>query len=307
MRVAVCAITYKRPEGLEQMLRGLDALTFQGPAPDLTVTIVDNDPQESARAVCEALGSELSWPLRYETEARRGIPFARNKAVACVVDDVDFLAFIDDDEFPMPSWLDELLSVQQEYDADVVTGPVIPEYPNDVPEWIVRGKLFDSQRWPTGHLVDVAFTNNVLVRTEVFRAMDPIFDERLALTGGTDSYFFRRAHRAGFSIVWADDAHVREWIPKSRTRFRWLVQRAFRTGIGMTIIETGLRPFWWTRVTLLAKACAWLAIGLAMAVPGLILGRRLLVSAVRYMAYGAGRILGMFGARYREYRTTHGT
>jgi glycosyltransferase involved in cell wall biosynthesis len=61
------------------------------------------------RAVCEELNAELPWPVRYEIEPRRGIPFARNRAVACVVDEADFVAFIDDYEEPMPSWLEASL------------------------------------------------------------------------------------------------------------------------------------------------------------------------------------------------------
>ncbi len=64
-----------------------------------------------------------------------------------------------------------------------------------------------------------------------------------AMTGGSDSHFFRRLHRAGFSIVWADAALVSEWIPKSRACFGWLVRRFFRAGntIGFVTLDLGSR------------------------------------------------------------------
>ncbi|UCC32144.1 MAG: glycosyltransferase family 2 protein, partial [Phycisphaerales bacterium] len=113
MRVAVCVITCRRPEGLQRLLRALNALTFRGDPPDIEVIVVDNDADTSAASVCDLLRRDLNWPLRYEVEPQRGIPFARNRAVACAADTADFVSFIDDDEVPQPSWLDELLAVQR--------------------------------------------------------------------------------------------------------------------------------------------------------------------------------------------------
>ena len=49
----------------------------------------------------------------------------------------DYVCFIDDDEVPDPRWLDELIRVQAEYDADVVTGPVLSSVSaQNVPAWI---------------------------------------------------------------------------------------------------------------------------------------------------------------------------
>jgi GT2 family glycosyltransferase len=306
MKVAVCTITFQRPEGLRRLLTALNALTFRADRPELEVIVVDNDPECSARALCDELRSEVRWPLRYDTEPRRGIPFARNKAVACAVDTADFIAFIDDDEVPQPTWLDELLRIQRLYDADVVTGPVVPRFPDNTPRWVVKSGLFATPRRRTGQRLHVAFTNNVLARAEVYRTVHPGFDERMALTGGTDSHFFRRAHRAGFTIVWAAKAGVYDWIPPSRTRFRWLVQRAFRAGNSMTIIHMDMRRSLLTAIVQAVKAGVWMGLGLLVALPGLVWGRHLLVKGVRFSAYGVGMLLGLFGVRYEEYRTTHG-
>ena len=307
MKVAVCAITFRRPEGLRRLLRGLDALTFRSDAPEVEIVIVDNDPGSSARTVCDALRSEVKWPLRYDVEPRRGIPFARNKAVACAIDVADFIAFIDDDEVPEPSWLDELLRVQRLEDADVVTGPVVPEFPEEVPAWIVKGRFFESPRHPTGQRRDVAYTHNVVVRNKVFRVLGDWFDERLALTGGEDSHLFRRAQRAGFSIVWADDALVSEWIPKSRACSSWLIQRFYRVGSTRGLISIRLGSPWLSRLILAAKAGVWGVVGVVVAPCGLVSGRHVFVTGGRYMAYAGGMFVSIFGGQYEEYRTTHGT
>ena len=128
VRVAVCVITHQRPEGLTRLIRALDALSFQKEPPNLQIIVVDNDSTGSALGVCERLRDDVQWPVEYTREPRRGIPQARNKAVQCAVNQAEFLAFIDDDEVPDMSWLDELLRVQRTHDADVVAGPVVPHF-----------------------------------------------------------------------------------------------------------------------------------------------------------------------------------
>ncbi len=299
-------ITLQRPEGLRRLLTGINALTFRDEPPELEIIVVDNDASRSAEEVCNALRPALKWPLRYDVEPRRGIPFARNKAVARALETADFVAFIDDDEAPEHEWLDELLHVQRTFDADVVAGPVLPRLPDQTPAWIVRGRFFERPRHATGQCLDVAYTGNVLVRNNVYRTMDPVFDERIALMGCDDSHFFRRVRHAGFSIVWADAAVAHEWIPKSRTCFRWLVQRSFRSGNGLGFITLDLGSAWSGRFVLAAKAAVWIAIGLFLTPLGLVAGRHVLVKGIRHIAYGAGYLASIVGARYEEYKTTHG-
>ena len=49
-RVAICVATYRRPHGLLALLQSLDALVFDGIAPEVRVIVADNDEAESARA-----------------------------------------------------------------------------------------------------------------------------------------------------------------------------------------------------------------------------------------------------------------
>ena len=190
--VAICVITYQRPKGLRRLLNGLNCLTFsQSKHLDVRVIVVDNDSTGSASQVCESIIPSFKYPLTYSIESRRGISYARNRAIACVPPDTDFVAFIDDDEVPETSWLDELLTAQSKYDADVVSGPVLPYFPSEtVATWVVKGRFFERPRYPTGYLRKTAATNNVLVCGEIFRSMDKLFDERFALTGGEDGHFF---------------------------------------------------------------------------------------------------------------------
>lgn len=305
MKVSVCVITYQRPRGLKALLESLNRLSFTRHHPEVDVVVVDNDTQGVARGVCEEVRPYFRWPLRCFEEARRGIPFARNKAVAVAPPSADFIGFVDDDETVEPDWLDELLQAQQEYDAVVVTGPSIPCFPEEAPAWAITGRFFELYRYPTGHELEHAYTNNVLVKSEVFQKMDKLFDERMALTGGSDTHFFTRVRGAGHKIVWADNALAHEWVPGTRIRVRWILQRAFRFGITTTFIARDLR-------SALPAVLSTIPIGLYRIGKGLfflpltcLLGRRFVVTYIRHICYGVGMLAGWLNVRYEEYRHPH--
>jgi len=309
LSVAVCIATYRRPGGLERLVDGLGALQFSRSAqPLLDVIIADNDPQGSAAAPCAELAQTCRWPMVYVVDPRCGIPYARNAAVCAARErGAELIAFIDDDEVPEPAWLDELLAVMATYQADVVTGPVLPLFEVEAPAWVLRGRFFERPRYQTGVRLDRAYTGNVLLRARVLDTLSGPFDERKALSGGTDTHLFLQVADAGHRIVWADGAVVHEWNPPSRLTARWLVRRAFRASSNWSSSERELRASLPVRVARIAKAFGRMAQGMILLPLGLLAGRHLLVRSLRCLAMGAGSLAGLVGREYDEYRVTHGS
>jgi GT2 family glycosyltransferase len=296
-----------RPEGLQRFLEALASAFLPPSAPTVDVVVVDNDPEGSARAICESARQWLPFDLHYAIEKRRGIPQARNTSLAVAIPFADFVVFTDDDVEPTPGWLAELLRVQALYRADVVAGPNPPRFLAEPAAWVVEGRFFDSQQRVTGTLIDTAATGNVLVRCEVFQQMDRLFDERFALHGCTDSEFFRRVARAGHRMVWAQHALAYECIPESRTTLRWLLQRMYRIANGQGSLEwrrlEGLTAPWvfGNGLKCLARGVVHLALAAALR-----RGAVAHVHALLKLAAGAGWLTGLFGLRYREYARVYG-
>lgn len=159
MKVAIGVLTYKRPDGLKRLLAGLELLTFDKVStPDVHVLVIDNDPEASAQEDCIQRQGSYRWKLGYSHEPRRGISHARNRALDLSMEGYDGIAFIDDDEEPAPDWLDQLLFVQQEYGADVVTGPVLPRMVEPAPAWSKKGRFYERSRHPTGFRMELALS-----------------------------------------------------------------------------------------------------------------------------------------------------
>jgi succinoglycan biosynthesis protein ExoM len=304
-RVAVCVATYRRPLGLARLLNSLEGLRFNTSAPpDIRIIIVDNDPEHSAGPVCSEHHSRLQWPLVYEHEPRRGIAQARNRAVHCAGDDVEFLAFIDDDEVPERGWLDELLSAQCLYAADVVSGPVLPVFEVPVPSWM--RSFFDRPRYPTGTHMAYARSGNVLIRSSLLRERGLAFDERLALTGGEDTHLFLRIAQLGATLIWADEAVVHEWVPETRISLGWVLRRAYRAGVTWSFCECDLDPSVAVRVRRAAKGLGRITQGLLLLPVAMLRGRQQMGRCLRQVCWGIGTLSGLMGAEHEEYRQVHG-
>jgi succinoglycan biosynthesis protein ExoM len=300
VQVAICIGTFKRRELLRKLLAGLSNLAFRKmPAPEIKVIVVDNDASRTGEYACAE--TPLPWPKKYVVEPRRGIAVVRNRAVL-EAGNADFIAFLDDDEVPTAFWLDELLWTYAKFEADVVAGPVFTDFAADVPKWVLAGKFFARPAFQTGCSMDKCSTNNVLIRREVFDQV-PSFNEQFELTGADDTEFFMRVRRAGFKIVWANDAIVHEAISKTRANFGWLLRRAYRLGNSWSLCESSLDGRFVTRVARAAKAFAWMARGLAQLALSAFQGKTAVVWALRTICYGAGQLSGLAGHKYQEYRT----
>jgi glycosyltransferase involved in cell wall biosynthesis len=299
--VAICIATYQRPDGLDRLLAGIAAQELSDPAPHMRVVVVDNDAAgTTSQAVIDRWRPRLP-ELILEREPRQGISFARNRALDAA-GEPDFVAFIDDDEVPAVDWLEQLLRVQRAYGADVVRGPVIPHFANQPEPWILAGGFFDRPRHPTGTEVEIAYTHNTLLRWNPY-GRDLRFSPRYARSGGSDTHFFTLARRRGARIVWCDEAVVAEWNPPARQTVKWLAKRQYRIGLVRSALDAELHLVEAPRLRSARVAYRRMLRG------ALLLGRNARgprheqVDAILWFASGLGRLAGLLGFWFEEYRS----
>ncbi|HEX9373661.1 MAG TPA: glycosyltransferase [Roseiflexaceae bacterium] len=305
--VAICISTYLRPIGLERLLHSLERLEFRkNDGVSIQVIVVDNDAAGLSRPIVERAAARLPWPVRYAIEPQRGVPFARNRAVALAAG-CTYVAFVDDDEAVTPPWLDELLDARRRFDADVVGGPAIAIFEADPPRWVVDGGFFAYARYPSGTPIPHTSTNNVLMRRQVLDRIAGPFDPRFGMSGGSDSHLTTQLAQSGARLVWCDEAIVHEFVPASRVRTKWILQRAYRVGTTAGLRAMELSPTAGQLAERALRGVVCLAIGVGGLLPALFWRRAMLVRMLTYVARGVGIFFGLLGRRFEEYRTIHGT
>lgn len=239
--VFICIPTFRRPDGLRKLLAHLEKLTYAG---RVDIVVVDNDGEARAGdAVVTEIARSYRFPLTGVVEQRRGHTYAYNRAfmTACRAEPApDYIAVLDDDEYPEPDWLTELVGVAQVYDTDIVGGPVFPVF--EKPDhWLAKSGLYQPTRYPTGRVPVIYGTGNMLIkRSTLEQYLDEPFQHEYAFTGGSDEEFFYRCRRDGRTFAWADEARVLETTPPSRTTVGYLLRRRFRSGTGATRVERKL-------------------------------------------------------------------
>ena len=238
MKIALCICTCERPTLLKRSLEALQGIPLDrlGGA-DLEIVVVDNGAGDGARAVCAEAAGRLPMALHVTEQPKRGISFARNKAVEVALSrGADFLAFIDDDDWPEPDWLLRLVETQEESGADLVFGFWHVEIDRHLPDWVMATPAFQQPvREAKGYLgmPRWASTCNVLIRADMLRRMtqkgEP-FAAKFAFLGGEDKDFFIRAVKTGASFAWTQESLIHKCSDSERVTARGLLKRAFRIG-----------------------------------------------------------------------------
>jgi glycosyltransferase involved in cell wall biosynthesis len=225
--VSVCVCTYKRPHLLTRLLRELGQQET-GTLFTYSIVVADNDPLGSAERVVSDFAAASTIPVTYCAEPRQSICLARNKAIEHSTG--DFIAFIDDDEFPAKSWLLRLFQTCDRDGVDGVLGPVNRHFDETPPKWVIKGKFYVRPSHPTGFVIDwrEGRTGNVLLKRRLFHLGEPPFNPEFHRGGDTD--FFRRMILLGHVFIWCDEAVVYEVVPPIRWTRTFMLKRALLRG-----------------------------------------------------------------------------
>jgi succinoglycan biosynthesis protein ExoM len=225
--ISVCVCTYKRPELLPRLFEGLFGQTTEGLF-SYSIVIADNDQAESARAVVAQYAASSSIAIKYCAEPRQNIALARNKAIENATG--DYVAFIDDDEFPAQGWLLNLFKTCEQSNVDGVLGPVKRHFDVTPPRWVVDGNFYERPTHSTGFVISWAGgrTGNLLLKTQLFADGEPPF--RPEFRAGEDQDFFRRKIELGHVFIWCNEAVVYEVVPPSRWDRTIMLKRALLRG-----------------------------------------------------------------------------
>lgn len=238
-KVVIGICTYNRNESLKICLDRISSMK----KPDdivLDIVVVDNSAASVAQKVLvNAAGvGGASAGVHYFSFHGVGIAAVRNEVLRRVKElNPDYVALIDDDEFPCENWLYELYTRIENTDADVVSGPVVFNFVNTdfeplkVPSYIKNNACFEGKnKRADGRLCKTASTNNVLFKAEILDRLSYWFDEGYLHMTGEDIDFFDRIYKLGCKIVWCKNACVNEFVNPKRCSLAFIWKRSFNNG-----------------------------------------------------------------------------
>ena len=215
--VAIGVCTFARPEILQTLLDRLTAIAATTDA-RLVAIIVDDDPEQSARATVERFADEFPGEVVYESLGAGNISRARNTVLSLAGRHAEFVALTDDDCLPRIGWITELLRVQSRFDADIVTGHCVDHTPEGVEVWFTTDEWLALHPQPAdGAEVDSGWIKNCLLRLSAVRTHGLQFDVAFGRTGGEDAVFFAHTASSGLHHRHAASAVVDEWVPVERS------------------------------------------------------------------------------------------
>lgn len=225
--ISVCIATHKRNELLRKLILSLLSQKINGLL-SYSIIVVDNDKEEGAKKIVKEIIETKSMPIRYYSQPIKNIAITRNLAVDKSTG--DYVAFIDDDEYPVSDWLYNLYVTLKAYDCDIVNGPVNPYFAKNTSRWIIKSDFFGTTQLKTGEDKYTRATNNCLIKKRLLDKYKNPFDPEYGLTGGEDSKFFSRVKKEGAKFCWSSGACVYEYVFPERTKILWIIRIAFHGG-----------------------------------------------------------------------------
>jgi GT2 family glycosyltransferase len=305
IETVVCVPCFRRPQHLRLTL---ESLAGQRTARRFAVVIVENDAMgcQSAPVAAEFLRAG-KFPGLCVVEPQQGnchaINAAFETALAAFPAAANFL-MIDDDEIASTDWLELMVGAAETTGADVVGGPVLQNFDDDVKRALARHPAFRPAYDSSGPVPVIYGCGNCLIRRPVFTKLgEPPFDLRFNFLGGGDVDFFARCRRQAMKFHWVAEAVIVETVPDSRTQPSWLALRGLRIGaINFHVQRKGARTPW-LRARLAAKMLALLPLSVLRAVGLYIVEHRALI-AVHPMIVAVGSALAAIGIEPQPYKAS---
>jgi GT2 family glycosyltransferase len=305
IEIVICIPSFRRPQHLRLTLESLAA---QRTGRRFAVVIVENDAAKSGSVpvAAEFLASE-KFPGLCVVEPRQGNCHAINAAFETALatfPTASSLLMIDDDEIASKDWLESMVRAAETTGADIVGGPVFPDFDDHRKRGLDRHPAFRPGYDASGPVPVIYGCGNCLIKRPVFARLGvPAFDLRFNFLGGGDYDFFIRCRHAGFRFHWAAEAVIVETVPNNRTSVGWLARRGLRIGAINYHVQRKAARTVGSRTLLIARMLAILPLSLFRAAR-LVFSERKAVVAMHPMTVAVGSWLAIVGIEPKPYEAS---
>lgn len=235
--VIVCAYTEER---WDELVKAIQHLSEQLPAPDEIILVIDHNPLLFDRA-------QRHFPRVkvLPNKETRGLSGARNSGVNAAQGEI--LVFIDEDAWPEPGWLAQLLDAYADPAVLGAGGAILPEWDGERPAWFpeefdwVVGctyKGMPDQTSPVRNLIGA----NMSFRRSVFETVGG-FNHMIGRVGNfpsgceeTELSIRATQMKPGGILLYIPGARVHHRVPISRSRWSYFSSRCYAEGLSKAMV-----------------------------------------------------------------------
>lgn len=239
--ISVVICSYNRGPLVERAAKSvLDQETDQ----EFEVIVVDNASTDDTVVRLEKFKEDSRF--QFITERKQGASHARN--AGCRLASGDIFAFIDDDAYAAPGWIEALWQVYRiNPDVGICGGHVVPDWEKPPPSWLHRGfwgyfsvvDLGSESRFVEPH--ELLVSANMAVPRHLFEAVGS-FDVNLGrrfkcLLSGEEAELRRKVEEGGARSWYESSMRVYHRVEASRCTHAWLRRRYYWQGVSHAIAE----------------------------------------------------------------------
>lgn len=237
--LSVAFATRNRAEILARVLAAFSRLA--APEGGWKLVVTDNGSTDGTAALLQSWSDRL--PLATVTEHAAGKNRALNAALPHL--EGDLAVWTDDDVIPATDWLVRLREAAEAHpEATMFGGTVELDWPGPAPDWLTADTvnlsvLYALNLRPSGPCDHTAIYGPCMaVRRHVFdegfrfsEAVGPDASRRFYPMGG-ETELLRRLSAAGHRGWFAAEARVRHIVRPEQLEEAWILERAYRYGLG---------------------------------------------------------------------------
>ncbi|MEI8378106.1 MAG: glycosyltransferase family A protein [bacterium] len=230
--ILISCCTCQRPHMLSKSLNSVKNLVLPKNV-RIELLVIDNDKKASSKKVIEELKQSFPIKINYFVEEERGIANARNRLLKESLSlGASHIALFDDDEILDENWLiSHYYYYNHHPEALIISGPTYNMFENPVPDYVAKNNIFKSSTTKkTGLIRNICASGNVFFATTIMSEAGIYFNTDFVFMGGEDGEFFSKASKAGFEIVWNNEAINRELIGDERANIKWILNRNYYNG-----------------------------------------------------------------------------
>ena len=300
MDLTICLCTHNRPSYVADCLEGLARQT--APRARFHTLIVDSGSTLETHAKLQTFADAHTELIRLDEP---GVSLARNAGAAAAK--TRFIAYIDDDAIPDPSWVAAILQALDEpgLQPALIGGRILPKWEAPLPPWwpeSLRGVLSIIEHQGQGEYRTPAlpktlepYAANMIVDVSVLRRVGGFGGQfgrhGISLLSDEEVQLAWRLQDLGFSVRYDSRIVVHHQIQAARFRPDWLLARLYWQGFSTVL----------TRKTLGYRAAIWkelprrLAVALLCAPLAAIPRTSIALMGLRWrLAYAAGFLKATF-------------